>query len=127
MEFPSENFEFPIDRRDTMFIFTLNKTQYKDNLNTLTSKMVLIKQPMQINLDDLSLILGSMGIEKLNIFSIYGNVNTETTTVFSNKDSNVKYIVINYDNFVGLLNHENCNFLEFNQVSLCKRWKLNGY
>ena len=118
MEFPSENFEFPIDRRDTMFIFTLNKTQYKDNLNTLTSKMVLIKQPMQINLDDLSLILGSMGIEKLNIFSIYGNVNTETTTVFSNKDSNVKYIVINYDNFVGLLNHENCNFLEFNQVSL---------
>ena len=101
-----------------MFIFTLNKSCYKDNILTLTSKMVLINESIEINLDNLSLILGSMGIETLNIFSIYGNVDTETTTIFSNKDSNVKYIVINYDNFVELLNHENCNFLQFNKHSL---------
>jgi hypothetical protein len=81
--------------------------------------MVIINESILINLDDLSQILGSMGIETLNIFSIYGNVDTETTTVFSNnKDSNVKYIVINYDNFVELLNHENCNFMEFNKDCL---------
>jgi len=102
-----------------MFVFTFNKSRYKDDLITLTSKMVIINESILINLDDLSQILGSMGIETLNIFSIYGNVDTETTTVFSNnKDSNVKYIVINYDNFVELLNHENCNFMEFNKDCL---------
>ena len=58
------------DKRDTMFIFTLNRTQYKENLNTLTSKMVIINESRVINLDKLSLILGGMGIEVLNIFSI---------------------------------------------------------
>jgi|GEM_PF-2701471 hypothetical protein len=102
-----------------MFIFTLNRTQYKENLNTLTSKMVIINELQVINLDKLSEILGGMGIDVLNIFSIYGSsLDTETTTIFSNKDSYVKYISINYDNFVELLNHDNCNFMEFNKHSL---------
>lgn len=81
--------------------------------------MVIINESQVIDLDQLSLMLGGMGIEELNIFSIYGSsLDTETTTIFSNKDSNVKYISINYDNFVELLNHENCNFLDFNKHSL---------
>jgi hypothetical protein len=102
-----------------MFIFTLNKSRYKDNLITLTSKMVIINESQVINLDKLSEILGGMGIEVLHIFSIYGSFSdTKTTTISSNKDSYVKYISINYDNFVELLNHDNCNFMEFNKVSL---------
>jgi hypothetical protein len=102
-----------------MFIFTLNKSRYKDNLITLTSKMVIINESQVIDLDQLSLILGGMGIEVLNIFNIYGtSLDTETITIISNKDSHVEYISINYDNFVELLNHENCNFMEFNKHSL---------
>jgi hypothetical protein len=99
----------------------MNKSRYKGNLVTLTSKMVIINESQVINLDKLSLILGGMGIEVLNIYSIYGgfsDTEQETTTIFSEKDSYVKYISINYDNFVEFLNHENCNFFEFNQHSL---------
>ena len=99
-----------------MFVFALNKSKYQDTISTLTSKMVIINESRKINLDKLSLILGGMGIEKLNIFSIYDNINIETTTIICNKDSNVEYIIINYDNLVELLNHENSNFLEFNKV-----------
>jgi hypothetical protein len=102
-----------------MFIFTINRTSYKDNLTTLTSKMVIINESRVINLDELSLILSGMGIEKLYIFSIYGSsLDTKTTTVISNKDSHVEYIEINYDNFVELLNHENSNFVEFNKYTI---------
>jgi len=81
--------------------------------------MVIINESQVINLDQLSLILGGMGIEVLNIFSIYASsLDTETTTISSDKDSYVKYVSINYDNFVELLNHENCNFLELNKHSL---------
>jgi hypothetical protein len=80
--------------------------------------MIIVNQSVKVNLDDLSSILGSMGIEILNIFSIYDNVDTNTAIVSSNKDSKVKYIVINSHNFIELLNHENCDFMAFNKVSL---------
>ena len=89
----SENFEFAIDRRDTLFVFTQNRSIYKDNLNTLTTKMVIINDYRVINIDELSLILGDMGIDYLNIFSI--NINVKTTVVSSEKHCKVKYVEIN--------------------------------
>ena len=99
-----------------MFILVENRTIYKDKLNTLTSKMVIIKESKYINIDDLSLILGRMGIERLNIFSI--NINTKTTVVSSEEHCSVKYVEINPKNFVELLNHENCKFTELSKDSL---------
>jgi len=47
---------------------TLNKSRYKENVDNLISKMIIINVLEYVNLDSLSEILGSMKIEKLNIF-----------------------------------------------------------
>ena len=114
----SEDYEFPLYSTDTIVVFTLNRTCYEEKLITLTSKMVIIKEQKDINLNDLSLILGSMGIENLNIFSIHANTDIKTTVVFSNKHSNVKYTEIYKDSFVELLNFKKFNFMDYYKNSL---------
>lgn len=60
--------------------------------NNLHSKLAIIKESKNINLDDISKVLSFMKIEKLNIFSInnkclLNNVNT----IFSENGSRVIY------------------------------------
>ncbi len=99
-----------------MFVFTHNRSLYKDNLNTLITKMVIIKESRFISLDEMSLRLGCMGIDYLNIFSI--SINTITNTVYSKKHCLISYVEISPQNFVELLNHEDCKFLDMNKDSL---------
>jgi hypothetical protein len=114
----SNNFEFPLGVKDTLFVLTRNNSDYKDGINNMISKMVAIKELKYINLDDLSKILDAFGIDKLNIFSINNDCVANTiNTIKSDKGSKVVYVDLNSDKFMQFINADN-KFLEYNKNSL---------
>lgn len=112
-----DNFEFPIDPSDTMFVLTRNNSEYKEGINNLISKMVTIKALKYINLDELSTILGAFGIEELTIFSINNDNKSTINTVKSDKGSEIIYIDIHYEKFMEFIKSD-CDFLKMNRKSL---------
>lgn len=114
----SKNFEFSLDLQDTIFVLTRNNSDYKEGINNLISKMVCIKELNYINLDRYNTILTAFGIEKLNIFSISNNVESNTiNSITSSKGSKVVYIEMNCNQFIKFINSEG-NFLNYNKNSL---------
>jgi len=80
--------------------------------------MVTIKESQEINLDDVSRILGAFGIDMLTIFSINNDKESNTiNTIICDKGSKVKYIEMSSDKFMKFIN-SNDQFLEFNKNSL---------
>jgi hypothetical protein len=78
--------------------------------------MIIIKEQENINLNDLSVTLNAMGIDKLNIF--YINIDsTYNGYIRSEIGSDVKFIELNPEEFTNLLNI-NVDFLSFNPYSL---------
>ena len=115
----SNNFEFSIDINDTIFILTRNGSFYKDNVNNLHSKMIVIREFNSFNLDNISKVLNFMDIKKLNIFSINNNSKQDTiNTVISEKDAKVIYAEMKAEYFIDYLNYENINFLDYNRDSM---------
>jgi hypothetical protein len=114
----SNNFKFPIHVSDTLFVLTRNRSDYKDGINNMISKMVTIKDLKYINLDDFSKKLGDFGLDTLNIFSI--NIGYEFNTIDAirtDKGSLINYFDIGSDKFIKFIN-SNDNFLEYNKNSL---------
>lgn len=97
-----ENFEFSIDLNDTVFTLVVNNSYYKDNITTVVSKMVIVKELSYVNLNVLSEILANMKIFRLNIFFI--NKTKEINVISANKGSEVKFIEISPESFITLLN-----------------------
>jgi len=80
--------------------------------------MVCIKELNYISLDIYSTVLAAIGIEKLNIFSINNNMESNTiNSIKSEKGSKLLYIEMNYAQFIKFINSEG-NFLEYNKNSL---------
>lgn len=115
----TENFQFPVDQPDTIFTLTIKNVIYKENMNEVISKIVVIKNLQWVNLQTLSKILAVMRIDRLNIFSIDKNLELNTVKIISvNKDCEVNYTEVRPDIFVRLFNHEGNNFLDYNINSL---------
>lgn len=113
------NFTFPLDTSDTIFALTINKSNYKENVGNLVSKMIVIKEQKYLSLDNLSKRLSFMGIEKLNIFSIVNKSDLPTYNfVSTNKGCLVKYVEARSDIFIKFINQENNNFFDYNNHSL---------
>jgi hypothetical protein len=114
----SDNFEFPINESDTIFVLTRNNSNYKEGINNLICKMVTIKALKYINLDDLSKVLHAFGIDKLTIFSINNNEDqSPINTVKSEISSEVLYIDVHYEKFIKFINSD-CDFLKMNRSTL---------
>ena len=97
---------------------TRNPSLYKENTSNLVSKIFIIRELYFINLDKLSITLGNMNIDKINIFSIHNELESKSiNTVISNKGSKTTYIEMNTNTFITFLN-EGDNFLEYNKDSL---------
>lgn len=114
----SDNFAFPLDTNDTILVLTINKSNYKENVGNLVSKMIVIKELKYVSLDNLSKRLAFMGIEKLNIFSISKSDISGHKFVFSNKGCLVKYMEVSSDIFIKFINQDNGNFLDYNKDTL---------
>jgi hypothetical protein len=103
---------------DTIFTLTRNNSFYKAGVTNIISKMIIIRELKHVNLDDMSGILGSIGIEELNIFSIDNNSNLKDVNIIqTDKGSKVKYMEMKSEQFVKLLNSE-AKFLKYNNNSL---------
>ena len=90
----------------------------KDTI-TLTSKMFIIRMFSCINIDNLSLGLKAMNKDKLFIFVVNDNIDTNIINQVSTKnDTKVIYMEMNSENFRNFLNENDRNFLEYNKYSM---------
>jgi hypothetical protein len=80
--------------------------------------MVVIKDLYHVNLDELSVILEGIGIERLNVISINNEIESDMiNTVTSNNNSKVIYTEMGREQFINFLNFNN-NFMDYNKHSL---------
>lgn len=114
----NNNFEFTLGIKDTILVLTVNNSNYKENVGNIISKMMVIKESKYVNLDNLSAMLGHMGMEELKIFSIYDKLDLEPINVLTNKGCKVRYMEVKLNVFVKLINVENNNFFDYNKHSL---------
>jgi hypothetical protein len=115
----SDNFEFPVGMKDVIFTLTINNSKlFKENVGNMISKMVILKEYSFIPLDELSLSLKAMRIEKLEIFSIDKNLDFNIKSTVSTKGSDIHYIEMNTEQFVKFINGERYNFLDHNPFCL---------
>lgn len=111
--------EIYLAKEDTLFVFTINKSVYKENVFNLISKMVIIGEFKNISLDGLSETLVNMGINKLNIFVIDYEAPLNTiNTSRSDKGSEVVYSEFHPSNFVDTLNLNEYNFFDYNKDTI---------
>jgi hypothetical protein len=100
-------------------VLTRNPSFYKENINNIVSKIVVIKESKNININEVSKILGAMQIEKLNIFSIDYNSNLDAVNyIVTNNNPKITYVEIQPKNFIEFLNLENHKFVDYNKDSL---------
>jgi len=116
---PSDNFEFPLGISDTILVLTINKSKFKEEVRNIISKMIVIEQSKNIDINNLSLLLGRIGIDKLNIYSIHGKMDVEYTDVVrTNKGCEILYINVNLERFISYLNIKENFFEDYNKHSL---------
>ena len=113
----NDDFIFPIDRNDALFVLTFNPSVYKEGTSSLISKMMIINELSYVNLDDLSKTLAAMYIKELNIFSLDDNT-LEMRKIRRDNGSSITYIEMTREHFIKLLNNDRTNFLDYNRYSL---------
>lgn len=118
-KYDSDDYIFPLNTNDTVFVLTINNSNFKENVGNIVSKMIVFKELKHVSLNSFSQKLGFMGIEKLNIFSIDNKSNlTSNDLVYRNKGCLTKYLEVKHDDFVKLINQENRCFKDYNKDSL---------
>lgn len=114
----SNNFEFTLGPKDTIFVLSGNCSINKVGFNNIISKIFITKESRMINLDDVGKMLNFMGIEKLQIFSI-NNSNSTTINKIGVKGYDLLYLDINKELFINqILNSNHRKFIEYNNTSL---------
>ena len=104
---------------DIIFTLTSSILNGKEDAgNNMVSKMIILKELSYVPLDELSLTLKAMKIEKLDIFSINKSLDFNIKSTVSNKGSEINYIEINSEQFVKFINKEDNNFLVNNSNCL---------
>lgn len=118
-KYQSDNFEFSVNREDTMFVLTVNNSMYKEGIITMITKIMTVSDQKDIDMDNMSKILGLMNIKNLNIFSINFGNQPSIDQITSNVDCNVRYTDISREEFVKFINLKDSNFFaEYNKDSL---------
>jgi len=80
---------------------------YKEGVKNLISKMVIVKEVNYINLAGLSEMLGFMKVKELNIFIINNELDNDTFYyIIEDKASYVRYLEVNLERFVNILNSQ---------------------
>ncbi len=77
-------------------------------------KMIILEELNYINLDELSITLKAIKIDKLTIFSINNHLDFNINRTLSNKSSEVSYIELNREQFVKCINSMHFNFFDIN-------------
>lgn len=117
----NENFEFVINPSDTVFVLTINHAKHKVGVSNIISKMIVLKESCTVYLDELSVTLKDMGIDKLHIFSIRCDYSKASKSAVSQRGSSIVYIDLKETEFRDFLikgPESGSSFLEYNPHSL---------
>lgn len=112
-----ENMSFTLSPCDTLFVLNRNNSVFKENEANIISKMLVVSEEKVIYLSNLSEILGGFGLKTLNIFSIFSE-EIEKSVLITDKGCYTRYMNIDQNEFVDLINCPNQNFLNYNKHSL---------
>jgi hypothetical protein len=77
---------------------------------------MIIKEYIEFDLNQISHVLGTLGIDKLNVFCI-DSVKGVNRKVLNNP-SHLQYIELGVEDFIELLNNPEANFMDYNKDSL---------
>src|ERR1700735_265903 len=77
----SNNFEFPINISDLIFVLTRNNSIYPNSINNMISKSIIFKDLTNINLDMFSDGLSLLKIDKLNLIVISDTCHVNTVNI----------------------------------------------
>ena len=112
-------FDVYLNPSDILFTLAINGSCYKENTTPLIGKIVIIKETMNINLNELSVILNGMMIDKLHIYSINNDeMLKEFNVVQIQEPSKVNYIEIGLENFTEHLCRPDISFRGYNKDAL---------
>ena len=111
------NFEFTINSSDLIFVLTRNNSIYPNSINNMISKIFTIKETSCVNLDSLSEVLFTMGIEKLNIIDIKRQPVNTVGVVKVHKGCHINYLEIHPLAFTKMMLNDS-DFLEKNKYTL---------
>jgi len=111
-----DNYDFSIDKTDTIFILTRNNSTYIKDYVFLAAKMVVLEELNYVNLNNMSMILNGLGIKKLAIFSIDNELNS-VNVIKKNNGCAITLMELNPKQLVNILTSD-VNFLEYNKYSL---------
>jgi len=115
----NNNNNFLINQSDVLFTITFNKNTCTENVTTLIGKMLILRETTNINLLNLSKVLGLMQLDKLYIFSINPNIISGKIDISTIRESSlINYIELGVEDFVKFLNRDSHNFSDYNKDSL---------
>jgi len=121
-EVDSDNFtkfNFFINNSDILFTLTLNNNLTENKINNLIGKITIIKEDQEVELFELAKLLDLMNIDKLNIVTIYPNSIFEKINLIQIKEpSVVRYLEVDINDYLSILNNPSSNFLEYNKYTL---------
>lgn len=99
-------------------VLTINKSNFKENVITLTAKIAVINESIDINLYKLSKILNHVNIKELNIFSIHKS-DTDSVFIINEQGSSITtYIEVGIEDFLVKLDKLELDFFKYNKNSL---------
>lgn len=106
-----------INNNDILFLVSPNKSVNNQGVINLVCKMVILNFSHSISLKDLGKWFSALKMGKINLFSIDKDI-SDIHTVKDSSNPNVRYVEMNIDNFIKILNNKNNNFLNYNKHSL---------
>jgi hypothetical protein len=112
----NDTYEFPLDKKDTIFTLTPNNSSSTKGIGILACKMMVVKELSYVNLNDMSNILGGIGIKKLLILSINNHV-SNIDIKKANKGCFITYMEMNSLELKKMLKSD-ADFYEYNKFSL---------
>jgi hypothetical protein len=109
-----------VNNTDTLFLFTVNNNSKNNEIQHLTTKMVILKKSLITDLNNISRTAAYMKIERLHIISIVMDEKFEYQITEVNSPVKIVYIEIGFnyflENFLG--NPDNHQFWDYNRDSL---------
>ncbi len=103
---------------DIIFVLTINNNKYKEDITNLISKLVFIRENLEVDLYNVSDKLNYMNIQELTIFSIGLNESEEVFSMTIEEPCKIKYVELSIIELVNRFNMPNSDFMEFNKTSL---------
>lgn len=114
------NLSIHFNLEDTIFGLTINKSIFegREKMTNMIGKMIVVNDYSEINLSNLTHILGNMNIDRLFIFSINLTDKIQLEKFVFNGESNIIYLEIGVKKFIDFIGENPKEFWNINKNAL---------